>query len=62
MKHTIKGLSVETLGDEKNQSIIFVHGFPYNMHMWDNQFKVLSKDFYCVRYDIRGLGKRTGEI
>lgn len=57
MKHNINGLAVETSGDSNKQTIIFVHGFPYNLHMWDNQFAELSKDFHCVRYDIRGLGE-----
>jgi 3-oxoadipate enol-lactonase len=57
MNATINNLDVFTEGDEKKEAIIFVHGYPYDHLMWDEQVKTFSKDFYCVRYDIRGLGK-----
>lgn len=44
-------------GNPKNQSIIFVHGFPFDHFMWDKQINFLSADYYCVTYDVRGLGK-----
>jgi len=56
MNFTINNLSVFTDGDSKRRSIVFVHGFPYDHFMWDEQVKVFSKDYYCVRFDIRGLG------
>lgn len=59
MKKTITGLSVLLKGDQKNKAIIFLHGFPYDHSMWDNQIAALSKDFYCVAYDIRGLGNSS---
>jgi 3-oxoadipate enol-lactonase len=57
MKLTINNLSVNTFGDEKNQSIIFVHGFPYNHSMWENQIEALHENYFCVAYDVRGLGE-----
>ena len=53
----INNLSVFTSGKEKSKAIIFVHGFPYDHHMWDAQVEEFSKNFYCVTYDIRGLGQ-----
>ena len=44
-------------GSNKNLPIIFVHGFPYDHNMWSNQINELSSDYYCVAYDIRGLGE-----
>ena len=57
MNLKINNLAVFTEGNENNRTIIFVHGYPYDHFMWDEQVKELSKDFYCVSYDIRGLGK-----
>ncbi|MFA7418907.1 MAG: alpha/beta fold hydrolase [Melioribacteraceae bacterium] len=59
MKKTINGLSVNTFGDSSKQSIIFVHGFPYDHSMWKSQIDVLKNDYYCVAYDVRGLGESS---
>jgi pimeloyl-ACP methyl ester carboxylesterase len=56
MKHTFNGLSVHTFGNNKNQSIIFIHGFPYDHSMWEDQIKILEDDYFCIAYDVRGLG------
>ncbi len=57
MQKSINGLYVTTKGDKKNQAIIFVHGFPYDHNMWNFQIEELSKSYYCIAYDVRGLGK-----
>ncbi|MDQ7818221.1 MAG: alpha/beta hydrolase [Melioribacteraceae bacterium] len=57
MNQIINGLSVNTFGDDKNQPIIFVHGFPYDYSMWENQINLLKENYYCVTYDVRGLGR-----
>jgi pimeloyl-ACP methyl ester carboxylesterase len=57
MKETISGLSVYFEGNSKNKSIIFLHGFPYDHTMWKSQIDVLSEKYFCVTYDIRGLGE-----
>lgn len=57
MKEIINGLSVFLEGNNKNQSIIFIHGFPYDHTMWKAQIDELSKNYLCVAYDIRGLGE-----
>ena len=57
MKQSINGLSVNTFGDSSNQSIIFVHGFPYDHTMWQNQIDALKEKYFCVAYDVRGLGE-----
>jgi 3-oxoadipate enol-lactonase len=56
MNLTISNLPVFTDGDPNNKPIIFVHGFPYDHFMWDEQVKTFSDNYYCIRYDIRGLG------
>lgn len=44
-------------GNKKNLPVIFVHGFPYDHWMWHNQQKYLENEFFCISYDIRGLGE-----
>lgn len=56
MKKTVGGLRVLLEGDHKKQPIIFVHGFPYDHTMWQAQIEALSENFYCVAYDVKGLG------
>lgn len=57
MKKLINGLSVFFEGSSNNKSIIFIHGFPYDHTMWKAQIDELSKNYFCVAYDIRGLGE-----
>ncbi len=57
MKTAINNLSVFTFGNNNNKPIIFVHGFPFDHRMWDSQIEELSRDYYCITYDIRGLGE-----
>jgi len=56
MKKTIGGLSVLLEGNQKNRAIIFLHGFPFDHTMWHAQIAALSETYYCVAYDVRGLG------
>ena len=44
-------------GDSKNIPIVFIHGFPFDHNMWNNQTEELSKEYCCITYDIRGLGE-----
>lgn len=57
MEYTFNGLRVFTRGNKNNKAIIFVHGFPYDHSMWDLQVDELKENYYCVNYDIRGLGE-----
>lgn len=56
MKKTVGGLTVLLEGNHKKKAIIFIHGFPYDHTMWQAQIEAFSEDFYCVAYDVKGLG------
>ena len=56
MRITINSLSVNTFGNSKNQPIVFIHGFPFDYSMWENQIELLKENYFCVAYDVRGLG------
>jgi len=57
MKKIINGLSVFLSGSQESKAIVFVHGFPFDHYMWDEQINELSKSYFYVTYDIRGLGE-----
>ena len=61
MKKLVDGLLVHLEGQENSKAIIFVHGFPYDSNMWRSQIDEFSKKYYCVSYDIRGLGESAVE-
>lgn len=56
-KRSINGLSVHSYGNINNPAVVFIHGFPFDYTMWMNQLNSLKEDYYCVAYDIRGLGE-----
>jgi pimeloyl-ACP methyl ester carboxylesterase len=43
-------------GTEDAPVIIFIHGFPFNKSMWDDQMNVLKDNYRVIAYDIRGHG------
>lgn len=58
IKMIINNLSV-SLSDEGPYyapAIIFIHGFPFNKHMWNMQVEELKDDYRVIAYDIRGHG------
>jgi len=57
MKYSKNKLAVYEDGDPKKSAIIFIHGYPFDNTMWDNQINAFKDDYYCIRYDIRGLGQ-----
>jgi 3-oxoadipate enol-lactonase len=57
MQRFIEGISVYDHGDPAAIPLIFTHGFPFSSAMWEHQVAALSKRYYCVTYDVRGLGR-----
>jgi len=43
-------------GPDNAPVIIFIHGFPLNKSMWENQEKALKDNYRVITYDIRGHG------
>jgi len=42
--------------NKSDNAIIFIHGFPFDHHMWKKQVDYFRKKYICITYDIRGLG------
>lgn len=56
MNQKIGQLSVLTEGRVLDKPIVFVHGFPYDHTMWKKQVEYFREKYFCVSYDVRGLG------
>jgi pimeloyl-ACP methyl ester carboxylesterase len=54
MKENIINHSVFTTGNKENPPIVFIHGFPFDHYMWDEQVEKFNNSHYCVTYDVRG--------
>ncbi|MFA8342203.1 MAG: alpha/beta fold hydrolase [Rhodothermaceae bacterium] len=50
-------LFIKTYGNKNNQAIVFLHGFPFDHQLWEEQVKELKENYFCISFDIRGLGK-----
>jgi pimeloyl-ACP methyl ester carboxylesterase len=37
-------------------ALVLIHGGQMDSRMWDDQFAVLAKQFFVIRYDVRGYG------
>ncbi len=57
MEKRIHGMAVYEHGNPKNQPVVLIHGFPLSAGMWQHQVQALAEQYYCVTYDLRGLGK-----
>jgi 3-oxoadipate enol-lactonase len=41
------------------QTVIFIHGFPFDKTMWNAQIDFLRSKYHCIAYDLRGFGKSS---
>jgi pimeloyl-ACP methyl ester carboxylesterase len=44
------------LGRPDGVPVVFVHGFPFSLAMWDDQLEVVGSRFRSIAYDVRGHG------
>jgi 3-oxoadipate enol-lactonase len=44
-------------GPRDAEPLIFIHGFPFNHEMWDEQAALFESTFRVITYDVRGHGK-----
>jgi len=50
-------LAVYESGDPRNSTIVAVHGYPDNHHVWDGVAELLADKYHVVTYDVRGAGE-----
>lgn len=49
-------VSYNEIGEGEN-TVIFIHGFPFNKSSWNEQLEALKDKAKVISYDIRGFGK-----
>jgi pimeloyl-ACP methyl ester carboxylesterase len=47
---------VDVRGSATNETILFIHGFPFDHSMWRHQMQAFSGAFRCIAPDLRGHG------
>jgi len=52
-------INSEEVGPTDAIPVLFLHGFPFDLHMWDEQLKVVGEEFRAIAYDIPGHGKSS---
>ncbi len=52
-------ISVYKYGKSSCKPIVFIHGFPFDNKMWKKQTNYFSNEYYCISYDVRGLGNSS---
>jgi len=52
-------LAVYEYGDPAAETVILVHGWPDDHHLWDRVIPLLAGRFHVVAYDTRGHGRST---
>ena len=50
-------LSVVERGDAARSTVVLVHGYPDQQHVWDPVAERLAADHHVVTYDVRGAGR-----
>jgi len=57
MKATINGFEIEYRDEGSGVPVIFIHAFPLNQRMWDDQVSLLRDHFRAISLDLRGFGE-----
>ena len=56
MKATINGINIDYRDEGAGEPVIFLHAFPLNQTMWDEQVAVFAYHCRTITLDLRGLG------
>lgn len=56
MKTTINGISLDYRDGGSGLPVIFIHAFPLNQTMWDDQVAALQNHCRTITLDLRGFG------
>lgn len=52
-------IAVYEYGEPSSETIVLVHGWPDDNHLWDRVVPLLADRFHVVTYDTRGHGRST---
>jgi pimeloyl-ACP methyl ester carboxylesterase len=56
MKTTVNGISIDYRDEGSGLPVIFIHAFPLNQTMWDDQVAALRNQCRTITLDLRGFG------
>lgn len=56
MKTTVNGASIDYRDEGAGLPIVFIHAFPLNQTMWDEQVAALKNRYRVITLDLRGFG------
>ena len=56
MKITVNGISIDYRDEGSGLPVIFIHAFPLNQTMWDDQVAALRSKCRTITLDLRGFG------
>lgn len=60
-KIQVEGNTVSFIDEGKpgGTPLIFIHGFPFDKWMWENQFDFFKEQYRVIAYDVRGHGNTS---
>lgn len=58
---TVRGVRLAYDDVGEGSPIIFLHGFPFNRSMWNDQSETLRRKFRIITFDLRGFGESMAE-
>lgn len=60
----VKGLNLHVVvsGNPHHPLMLFLHGFPECWYSWRHQIRAFNKDYYCVSFDMRGVGESDAPL
>jgi pimeloyl-ACP methyl ester carboxylesterase len=56
MKAHVNGINIDYRDEGEGLPVVFIHAFPLNQTMWDDQVAALKKICRCITVDLRGFG------
>lgn len=57
MKAEINGIEIDYSDEGSGLPVVFIHAFPMNKAMWDDQVEALGSSSRVITLDLRGFGK-----
>lgn len=57
MKATINGIEIDYRDEGAGVPVVFIHAFPLNQSMWDEQVSQLREHCRTITLDLRGFGR-----
>lgn len=57
MRTEINGINIDYRDEGSGSAVIFIHAFPLNQSMWDEQVDALKRSHRTITLDLRGFGR-----